>query len=279
MSKSAASVFRSIAKARKSCHRFQPNLEIPENTLKDILDVTLTAPSGFNLQPTQVIILRNQNLKQKLAKTSMLGPGNIYRTIDSSAIAIFLSDLQPHKRLPRIIQLEKEANIRNNNKIRTKQYMDALPIASTFLMGEGNVATFMKQIVTDMMSPIQPMPSIDNVQSWSFKNTSLVAQTMVLAATSHGLETCLMEGYDDRRLKEVLNIPDRYGVPLVCCLGYEFKDENSNENEHTNENESTKGDNTSDMGVEKRTPRLKHEEVFFGDTFGNNLNLEDKKSS
>lgn len=177
----------------------------------------------------------------------MLGPGNIYRTIDSSAIAIFLSDLQPHKRLPRIMELEKNANV------RTKQYIANLPIAATFLMGEGHIATMVKQVTTNLMSPIQPVPSIDSVQSWSFKNTSLVAQTFVLAATSHGIDTCLMEGYDDRRVKDILRIPDRYGVPLVCCLGYEYQEDEN----------------------KKKSPRLELNEVFFGDTFGNKLQLED----
>ncbi len=184
----------------------------------------------------------------------MLGPGNIYRTIDSSAMAIFLSDLQPHKRLERIIQLEKDSNVRTN------QYMASFPIASTFLMGEGKVATLMKQVATDMMSPVQPMPSIDSVKSWSYKNTSLVAQTFVLAATSHGLDTCFMEGYDDRRVKEVLRIPDRYGVPLMCCVGYEYRGDEDEKNS---------------IRDEKRTPRLNRNEVFFGDTFGNELILNE----
>ena len=174
--------------------------------------------------------------------------------MDSSAVAIFLSDLEPHKRIPRIVDLEKEGNM------RTKQYMASLPIASTFLMGEGNVATLMKQVATNLMSPIQPMPSIDSVQSWSFKNTSLVAQTFVLAATSHGLSTCLMEGYDDRRVKELLKIPDRYGVPLMCCLGYQYK---------------VDGDTDESGTEEKKTPRLRQDEVFFGDTFGSELTFND----
>jgi hypothetical protein len=43
MSKATASVFSQVAKARKSCYRFQPNLEIPDTTLKEILDVTLVS--------------------------------------------------------------------------------------------------------------------------------------------------------------------------------------------------------------------------------------------
>jgi len=200
------------------------------------------------LQPTQVVLLRDIDLKKSLAQTAMLGPGNIYRAADSSAVAIFLSDLEPHKRLKRIIELEKEADV------RTKQYIANLPIASTFLLGEGHIATFFKQFATHVMSPLQPMPSIDTVQSWSYKNTSLLAQTFVLSATSHGLATCLMEGFDDRRVKELLRIPDRYGIPLMCCLGYEYEDDT----------------------IKNKAPRLKPQEVFFGDTFGRTLDFWDR---
>ncbi len=207
-----------------------------------------TSPSGFNIQPTNVILLQNQEIKEELGRTAMLGPGNVYRTIDSSAIAVFLSDLQPHKRLNRIIELEKQSNA------RTKEYIATLPIAATFLTGEGKVATMMKQFATNIMSPIQPMPTIDNVQAWSYKNTSLMAQTFVLAATSHGLSTCLMEGYDSRRVKEVLRIPDRYDVPLMCGVGYEYE-----------------GDQDKMQTI--RTPRLPMEEVFFSDLFGKELEI------
>ncbi len=209
-----------------------------------------TSPSGFNIQPTNVILLQNQTIKEELGETAMLGPGNIYRTIDSSAIAVFLSDLQPHKRLNRIIELEKQSNA------RTKEYIATLPIAATFLTGEGTVATMMKQFATNIMSPIQPMPTIDNVQAWSYKNTSLMAQTFVLAATSHGLSTCLMEGFDSRRVKEVLRIPDRYDVPLMCGVGYEYQESNE------------------DKMQTIRTPRLPMDEVFFSDMFGKKLEID-----
>jgi nitroreductase len=177
----------------------------------------------------------------------MLGPGNIFRTRDSSAIAVFLSDLEPHKRIDRIMELEKESGV------RTKPYLASLPVVSTFLMGQGRVATLMKQAATDLMSPAQPMPSIDPIQSWSYKNTSLMVQTFVFSATSHGLSTCLMEGYDSRRVKDVLKIPDRYDIPLMCGIGYEYE-----------------GD---EKGICKRAPRLNANEVFFTDTFGQQLDL------
>ena len=48
-----------------------------------------TAPSGFNLQPVQVIIIQSKEQKNKLA-SAMLGIGNLYRIKDASAVAAFL---------------------------------------------------------------------------------------------------------------------------------------------------------------------------------------------
>merc|ERR1740139_1033112 len=111
----AANVFRTIARTRRSSRRFEPNRTIPNAVLKDVLESTMTAPSGFNLQPTHILLLRNPTLKHNLAQNAMLGFGNIQRTHDSAAVAVFLSDLTPHKRLDRILELETNHGARTGN--------------------------------------------------------------------------------------------------------------------------------------------------------------------
>jgi len=113
------------------------------------------------------------------------------------------------------------------------------------------MATWMKQTATEALSAVQPMPTIDSVEAWSFKNAGLMAQTLVLAAVSHGIGTCVMEGYDVRRARRILRIPERYGVPLMVVMGYDY--------------EEGRGEEV------KRTPRLEEREVVFGDVFGEAL--------
>lgn len=48
----------------------------------------------------------------------------------------------------------------------------------------------------------------------------LTPQELLLAATSHGLASCPMEGFDMRRLRKELRIPLRYSVPIVVSIGY-----------------------------------------------------------
>ena len=234
------------------------------------------SPSGFNLQPTHIILVRSPQLKSTLSKHAMLGFGNQYRTVDASGIAVFVTDLQPSERIDRIYDMERNSGIREDG------YLAVLRVASSFLTGESttttsiagggeggsssstHLSTFLKQTFTNALSPTQPMPTMENVESWSYKNSGITAQLYTMAATSHGLSTCMMEGYDSRRVKEILRIPDRYGVPLVVATGYDYDSEPVI---HADTNES-------DIQQQKqRTARLEMNELFFGETFGERLDL------
>lgn len=131
-------------------------------------------------------MVQNQDIQNRLSEEAMLGPGNQFRTRDASALAVFLSDLEPRKRIDRICQLEKEH--------RNPNYLSSLPMTTSFLIGEGHAATLIKGVATSLLSQVQPMPVVEPVQAWGYKNASLLAQTFVYAAESYSLATCIMEG-------------------------------------------------------------------------------------
>jgi nitroreductase len=185
-------------------------------------------------------MVENQTIKERLAEKTMLGAGNQYKTRDCAAMAVFLADLEPSKRIARIATLERES------KARHPTYTAMMPVNSAFLLGQGHAATLLKQITTDVLSTLQPVPQVEPVQAWSYKNAALSAQTYCLACTSHDLATCIMEGFDARRVKDLLSIPDRYGIPMMIATGKEFP-------------ERTEA---------VQTPRLDMKEVVFNDTFG-----------
>jgi nitroreductase len=241
-----AAVFRAIAQTRRSCKRFQPERKIPPESLKDILHSTIRAPSSFNLQPTQIIVVQNEDRKNNLAETAMIGPGNQFRTRQCSALAVFLADLEASKRISRIQELEKDWGQRDPT------YSATMPLTTSFLIGEGHAATLLKSLAIRTMSELQPMPTAEPVETWAYKNTSLAVQSFTLAAASHDLATSIMEGFDARRAKEVLHIPDRYGIPMMVAVGYEYEDPTTSQS---------------------LTPRLDMQEVVFGDSFGSPLDL------
>ena len=80
------------------------------------------------------------------------------------------------------------------------------------------------------MSPVVAAPNIrstDSTTEWAYKNTALAAAAYMYAATAHGLATCPMEGFDERRLCFSLGIDmERYSVPMIVSTGYSYGEDN-----------------------------------------------------
>ena len=111
--------------------------------------------------------------------------------------------------------------------------------------GSGVVANGFKRAVTHLVSPIRAAPSVSHPQAWSYKNTSMVAYAVMLAAQSHGIGSCPMEGFDARRVRHVVGLPSRYDVPLVVSMGY-----------------------PSEKNVQLPFSRFEFDELFFEGSFG-----------
>jgi len=53
-------------KDRRSITFFDPNRDVPDEVLKEILSIAALAPSGYNLQPWEVIVVKSKDKKRKL---------------------------------------------------------------------------------------------------------------------------------------------------------------------------------------------------------------------
>ncbi|CAN0058026.1 unnamed protein product [Ectocarpus fasciculatus] len=118
------------------------------------------------------------------------------------------------------------------------------------------VGNAVRNAVTNIASPMQPAPEVGSAEAWSFKNTALAVQTYILACTAHGLDTAPMEGFDARRVRAALDIPDRYGIPMVVPTGYPAPSKPGGQG------------GGGDGGVVARRWRYPPQEVVFDGAFG-----------
>lgn len=204
-----------LFRERFSAHRFELNRIVKKDVVDELLSLTLTAPTSFNIQP-YVGILVDGKQRQHLSKC-MLG-GNARKVKDSSFSIVFASDLEPSKRVPSIEQLEKDAG-------RPDALIGMIAPAIRLFANEGAVASGLKCAMSSLLSPVVAVPNFTPTIAWSYKQTMMAASTYILAAKSLGLDTCAMEGFDETKVKNALGIPDRYSVPVVIATGYAKKDD------------------------------------------------------
>ena len=59
---------KTLFNERRSVNYFDKNKSIDEKLLKEIIDMAVLAPSGFNLQPWRIIAVKSDSSKMKLLK-------------------------------------------------------------------------------------------------------------------------------------------------------------------------------------------------------------------
>ncbi|GMF11453.1 unnamed protein product [Phytophthora lilii] len=111
---------------------------------------------------------------------------------EAPVVAVFAADCG-NKNVPRKQQL-------NRDNGAPDEFVNGIPSHVQKFSGEGD-------------------PNV-STEAWAYKQATFAAATFLYAAQVHGLATCPMEGIDQVRVKRLLNIPDRYSIPVVIALGY-----------------------------------------------------------
>ncbi|KAG5185947.1 Nitroreductase-like protein [Tribonema minus] len=208
--------FKAISDARYANKEFSPE-PVPAEVLQDLLQVTLRAPSAFNVQPYKALVINSPQSKQLLSK-AMLST-NKKRVLDAGATVVFAADKNCMKDIGKVVDMFKEGG-------SNAAFVRKIPLyVAVFSSGHNRVLrpimTFIKQVVFSIARRLGlELPPVNSAEAWAFKNTMLAVEAFMLAAAANGLATCPMEGFDPRQLRKQFHIPRRYSVPVVVSIGY-----------------------------------------------------------
>lgn len=145
-------VFEAIEK-RRSVRVYQDK-PIPEEKLRKILEAARLAPSARNCQDYQLVVLKNEKIRKKIASEA-----TSQSFIGAAAVILVAVALDPEYIMP------------------------------------GGI-------------PAHPV------------DIAIAVDHMTLVAVEEGLASCWIGAFDQRRIKEILSIPDRYRVVVLLSLGY-----------------------------------------------------------
>lgn len=68
-----AQPFAAVARARFSNGHYKEHQPVPHHVLSEVLRLTQRAPSSFNIQPYSLVVVRDPQVRARLAKEAMLG--------------------------------------------------------------------------------------------------------------------------------------------------------------------------------------------------------------
>jgi len=180
-----------VMKERSSVRKYKKGVKISEETLREILELTTTAPSSWNLQHWKFILVQEEENKEKLLPITY----NQEQVTDSSTTVIVLADTEANKNAERV-------------------YDEAVKL--------GYMSEEAKLRLVDNIN--RAYETRENIRANdALRNGSLAAMQLMLAAKAYGIDSCPIGGYDPARLRSEFNIPERYIPVMLITLGYADK--------------------------------------------------------
>jgi nitroreductase len=184
--------FDDLMTNRRAVNFFDPEKEVPEALLKKMIRIAAMAPSGFNLQPWSLMVLRTPKEKERLQKLAWNQP----KVSEAPVVLIVLADRDGWKEGQPFVE-----------KIFNE------------MVKSGAMVADQRQWFADARDSLYG-DSDEKQQAFACKNTGFFAMALMLAAKSLGLDTHPMDGFDLEAVRKEFNIPDNFWLPLLLAVGY-----------------------------------------------------------
>ncbi len=175
---------------RRSIKTFKPDAIAPE-LLKQLVELTVAAPSSYNIQGWRIVLVQDATQKAALAEAAW-GQAQI---VQAPVTFVFATDLSV------------------GTGDLTPVYKQGI---ETGAWSEGTVDYF-KTAIPQFYSAVG-----DKAREYGIKDALIAATHLMLAAESLGLSTCPMNGWIEEKVKAVIGLEDRpeVAIALLVPVGY-----------------------------------------------------------
>ena len=205
--------FRKVVISRRSVRKFTDK-PIPQAVMDDCLDMALLAPCSSGLQPWEFYVVRTPSKKAKLVKACMSQLAA--KTASELIVCVARTDrVEDFSR-----KMLREWPMPDVPTL-VKRYYQLIPY--NYAPGPLNSFAMVKNWSSDVCSSDLPVPrgpyTKAEVDLWAAKSTALACENLVLALRAHGYDSCMMEGFDEVRVRKLLKLEDAAFPVMVVGAG------------------------------------------------------------
>jgi nitroreductase len=167
---------------RRSVRNFDPSHKMTKREVDKLLSFAVQSPTAFNIQNWRFVVVRDPELRKKLRAASW----DQSQVTDASLLVILCADLKAWEKEPMRYWRSAPEPVREFIVPAIRNYYDGL----------------------------------DQVQrDEAMRSCGIAAQTLMLAATSMGYDSCPMDGFDFDAVAELINLPDDHAISLFVAIG------------------------------------------------------------
>ena len=207
--------FFAAVEARRSCRRYTSE-PVPAEVMNRAIDAALLAPNSSNMQLWQFYWVRSPEKKKALGEACFSQPAAT--TAQELVVCVGRRDLWRRNSELIIEELNKNPKMPKQAFLYYKRLMPM-----TYTYGVFNIWGYLKFGILNLAGLFRPSPRKPNFKSDIFevihKSNALACENFMLAIAAQGYASCPMEGFDECRVKRLLNLNRHSQVTMVLGVG------------------------------------------------------------
>jgi len=176
---------------RYATKKFDASKNIPEVELEQLLEAIQLSASSYGLQPYQVFVIKNPELREKLKAAAWNQP----QIVDASHLLVF-------------------ANLKEIDKVYVDAYLDM--IADTRNQTREDLSG-----LENMLDNTVLKFSSEKKNQWASNQAYIVLGNLLSAAANSKIDACPMEGFEAIKFDEILGLKEiGLTTAVIATLGY-----------------------------------------------------------
>ena len=206
--------FKTAVETRRSIRRFTPD-PIPEQVMREALSAAVLAPNSSNTQTWDFYWVRSAAKKSELVKACL------NQSAARTAAELLVVTANPSKwrrSNPHLIKWVRDVNAPKP----VIQYYEKL-IPYMYRSGWLNWWGYLRKFGLWLAGWARPVPrgpnTVRDMQEVAIKSAALACENFVLSLTASGFQTCMMEGFDEIRVRKILGLGRGDRVVMVIAAG------------------------------------------------------------
>ena len=183
--------FNELMRKRRSVNFFDPDKPVDQAVLEKIVEEASMAPSGFNLQPWNLLVVRSPEVKQRLRKIAWDQP-----KIEQAPVVLVL--------------LADKDGWRPEHPVMEKAWQDQIDL--------GYTRSEMREWFDGAARRL--FGSDEGSLTFAVRNSCFFGMALMLAAVDAGLHSHPISGFDHEAMVAELGIPHNFVVPMLLAVGH-----------------------------------------------------------
>ncbi len=173
-------------RTRRAVKHFDPDHRMQDAEIDRLLELTLLSPTAFNIQHWRFVVVSDPDLRQRLRAVTWMQP----QVTDASLLVILCAGLKAWAKAPERCWRNAPGDVQEGVLGAIREYYDGREQAQ---------------------------------RDEAVRSCALAAQTLMLAATAMGYESCLMDLTDLEEVGRLINLPRDHIVTMYVAIGKGLK--------------------------------------------------------